>query len=175
MASLLSKIRNAGLDLENRVFVYDRRVYLTDTNLEGNVYFSRYFDWQGVAREEYFRVAVPDHMQILQSGYKLITVNAWMSYKREATLFDEIRIAIKTKNFTHTSFDMLFAFMNKKANDIIAFGGQKLAFAQNGKLVSIPPTIRAGAEMCLDDAAAGDRDMPDELTKGKLRVAVGGQ
>ncbi len=129
-----------------REFVFRKRVYLTDTNAEGNVYFARYFDWQGQAREDFLRQAVPDHMEILRSGTKLITVHAWLKYEHESHVFDEISIHIRTISLKKMSMELEFTYINEATGKIIAIGGQKLAFADaSGNLIVVPASIRAGA------------------------------
>ena len=131
-------------------FLFSKTVFLTDTNAEGNVYFARYFDWQGMAREDYFRKAVPEHMQLMRSGVKLITVHSWLKYEHEAHLFDEILIKIRTISLKKMSMELEFTYINKQTNQVLAYGGQKLAFAINsGELVPVPAPIRAGAATCL--------------------------
>ena len=136
-----------------REFIFHKRAYLKDTNAEGNVYFARYFEWQGEAREDFFRQAVPDHMQLLQSGTKLITVHSWLKYEHEAYVFDEIDIKIQTVSLKKMSLELAFNYVNKNTNQLIAIGGQKLAFAdKTGTLIPVPPSIRAGATTCLIEA-----------------------
>lgn len=133
-----------------REFSFYKRVFLTDTNAEGNVYFARYFDWQGMAREDFFRQAVPDHMKVMASGTKLITVHAWIKYEQETKLFDEIVIKIRTVSLKKMSMELDFVYFNSRTKSIVAIGGQKLAFSdKDGKLIPIPPSIRAGASTCL--------------------------
>lgn len=133
-----------------REHLFQKRVFLTDTNAEGNAYFSRYFDWQGMAREDFFRCAVPDHIEILKAGTKLITVHAWVKYEHESHLFDEILIKVQTVSLKKMSMELGFTFVNQRSGQVIAIGGQKLAFADpTGKLIPVPPSIRAGAATCL--------------------------
>ncbi len=133
-------------------FVFHKRAFLRDTNAEGNVYFAHYFEWQGEAREDFFRQAVPDHMELLQSGTKLITVHSWIKYEQEAFVFDEILIKIRTVSLRKMSMELSFTYLNKNTEKILAIGGQKLAFAdREGNLIPIPPSIRAGAATCLVD------------------------
>ena len=133
-----------------REFVVRKRVYLTDTNAEGNVYFARYFDWQGQAREDFLRQAVPDHMEILRSGTKLITVHAWLKYEHESYVFDEISVHIRTVSLKKMSMELEFTYINEATGKIIAIGGQKLAFEDaSGNLITVPASIRAGAVTAL--------------------------
>ena len=147
-----------------RQFVFQKRTFLTDTNAEGNVYFARYFDWQGMAREDYFRHAVPDHMELMRTGTKLITVHAWIKYEHETHLFDEIVIKVRTTSLKRMTMELGFTYVNKQTAQVLAIGGQKLAFAdRDGKLIPIPPSIRAGAATCLVEPGSEEWHM--ELTK----------
>lgn len=132
--------------MERKVFIFEKTVYLTDTNAEGNTYFSRYFDWQGMAREEFVRANVPGLISILQSGVKIITVEAYLHFIQETFLYDEILIDVKTSNIKKASLDLIFTYTSKKTNQLIAKGRQKLAFADaTGKLIPIPEEIRKNA------------------------------
>jgi acyl-CoA thioesterase FadM len=132
--------------MERKVFIFEKTVYLTDTNAEGNTYFSRYFDWQGMAREEFVRTNVPGLVAILQLGVKMITVEAYLHFIQETFLYDEILIDVKTSNIKKASLDLIFTYTSKKTNQLIAKGRQKLAFADAaGKLIPIPEEIRKNA------------------------------
>ncbi len=136
-------------------FIFHKRAYLKDTNAEGNVYFSRYFEWMGEAREDFFRQAVHDHQEILQSGTRLITVHSWMKNEQASYVFDEIVISIQTTSLKKMSMELGFTLTHKATGQVIAVGGQKLAFAdREGRLILIPPSIRAGAATCLADSNA---------------------
>jgi len=132
--------------MERKVFIFEKTVYLTDTNAEGNTYFSRYFDWQGMAREEFVRTNVPGLVAILQLGVKMITVEAYLHFIQETFLFDEILIDVKTSNIKKASLDLIFTYTNKKTNQLIAKGRQKLAFADaTSRLIPVPEEIRKNA------------------------------
>ena len=146
--------QKAGCDMNSKPFVFEKRVYLTDTNAEGNVYFSRFFDLQGIAREEFFRQNVLDHMEIMQSGTRLITTNAWMVYQHEAHLFDEIAVQVQTANLKQMSLELVFTFTDKAGGKVIGRGGQKLAFSdRNGRLITIPASILENAKRFLSERA----------------------
>lgn len=136
--------------MEEKAFLFSKTVFLCDTNAEGNVYFASYFEWQGMAREDYFRHAVPDHMEIMKSGTKLVTVNAWLKYEHETCLFDEILIKVQTLALEKMLMELGFTYINKRTEQVVAIGGQKLAFAnQEGRLIPVPNSIRVGAATCL--------------------------
>lgn len=135
-------------------FVFEKTVYLADTNAEGNVYFAKYLEWQGTAREEFFRRNVPEHMKILSSGIRLITANAWMVYHSECRLFDEVKIEVKTSNLKGLSLELVFTFTNETTGKLSGRGGEKLAFAdKDGQLIQIPRSITENAKRFLIERA----------------------
>lgn len=140
--------------MKNDEFVFEKVVYLTDTNAEGNVYFARFFEWQGMAREEFLRQNVPDHMEILGSGVRLITANAWMTYQSECRLFDVVKIKINTASLKPASLELVFTFLKKGTDEPIGRGGERLTFAsKDGQLIQIPKSIRENAERFLVNPA----------------------
>lgn len=121
-------------------FIFEKTVYLSDTNAEGNVYFAKFFEWQGQAREEFFKKIRPN---FLQEGIKLITVEAYSKYLHECRLFDEVEIIIKISQLRKASIKMNFTFINKKTKEKVAEGYQIIAYADiKGKIERIPPEIR---------------------------------
>jgi enediyne core biosynthesis thioesterase len=121
-------------------FIFEKTVYLGDTNAEGNVYFSRYFEWQGQAREAFYKKYFP--IEIWNTGLKIITVNALIEYKKEAYLFDEISIEIQLRNLKQASAEMIFTYIKKNTGELVATGLQKVAFAdKSGKLIHMPEKI----------------------------------
>lgn len=149
----LSVITKLLQRLEKKTFVFERTVYLTDTNAEGNTYFTKYFEWQGMAREEFVRANVPSLTAILQLGVRIITVEAYAHFIHETVLFDEVLINVNTSNIKKISLDLIFTYTNKKTNQLIAEGRQKLAFADSaGKLIPIPEEIREKAMYFLIEA-----------------------
>lgn len=124
-------------------FPFELTVYLKDTNMFGNVYFSRYFEWQGMAREAYFQT-VKNYKKILGLGTKLITKRALIDYKKGCYAFDEIKIEIQVRNVKRSTFEMVFTYTNKKTGEIIAIGEQTIGFADlNWDPILIPQEILA--------------------------------
>lgn len=144
----------------SETFEFEKTVYLCDTNAEGNVYFARFFEWQGMSREEFFRKNVPNHVQILQSGVRLITVNAWMIYQNECTLFDKVIIQVNTARLKQASLELMFTFVNASRRQLVGHGGERLAFAaSDGELLPIPHTIRENARRFLIPSLLEDTDL----------------
>ncbi len=122
-------------------FLFEVTAYLKDINVYGTGYFSRYFEWQGIVREEYF-MTVKNFESLMQQGVKLITKKAWTEYKNHCFVFDKISIRIQNTNIKKYSFDMIFTYYNSRTKQIISQGGQTLVFADSrGKLIQIPEPI----------------------------------
>ena len=124
-------------------FIFEKKIYLKDINLYGTAYFARYFEWQGEAREEFFKSAVSDYITFLNSGIILITKAASMEYIHEVKALDTLIIVITIGNVTRASFEMIFAYKNKKNDTVLAKGKQKILFAnKDGKIIPIPDIIK---------------------------------
>ncbi len=136
-----SKVRNLYEKEGHGYFLFEVTVYLKDVNIFGTGYFSRYFDWQGMAREEYF-MTVENYEKIMSAGIKMITKRAWVDYENHSTVFDHIIMKIQNRNIKKFSFEMIFTYFRKDTGKLIATGGQILVFADHaGKLIPIPQDI----------------------------------
>lgn len=122
-----------------KTFIYETTVYLSDTNAFQNAYFARYFDWQGSAREEFLHQTCSDIKALMQSGIIIKTLEASMQYKKDAYLFDHLAIEVKPFNVNLASYELNFIFRNKKTNEIIGIGHEKVAYMnKKGKFIPIP-------------------------------------
>lgn len=74
--------------------MFKKVVYIGDTNLERNVYFAKYVDWQGMAREEFYRTHFD--FDFIKEEINLITLEVYVKFKTSSYLFDEILIFINT-------------------------------------------------------------------------------
>jgi len=131
--------------MQEKEFIFKKTVYLTDTNLFGNAYFARYFDWQGMAREEFFKQLVGENTNFFQQGIKLVTLEASIKYHHEVTLFDEVIIKVKPTNIKIATFCLIFTYLNKITGKLTAEGHQKIGFIDSaGKVIPIPQVLREG-------------------------------
>jgi len=131
--------------MAKKEFVFEKTVYLKDTNIFGNAYFASYFDWQGMAREEFFKQIVKDKDKFLQTGIKFVTIEAAIRYHHEVTLFDEVIIKIRPDNVQLTTFDLIFTYLNKKTGELVAEGRQKIGLIDStGKVILIPKEFKEG-------------------------------
>ncbi|MBF0217723.1 MAG: acyl-CoA thioesterase [Candidatus Omnitrophica bacterium] len=123
----------------------------------GNVYFARYFEWQGMAREEFFKHMIQDKNYLMQNDLKLITVTAHVDYKNECFLYDDIDIAISVSEVTLTTAKIEFVYKNVMNDKVVAMGYQKIGFAdKSGNIVHIPVDIVLGAKDYVKDSEIND-------------------
>lgn len=123
-------------------FRYETRVFVADTNCFGTVYFARYFEWQGRAREAFFRSALPNFQALVDAGYRLLTVKAMMRYRRELRLFDPLTISIEILELRLTTLLLRFSFFRGK-QEPIGVGHQRLVLTdRDGRPVKIPDDVR---------------------------------
>src|SRR3989338_1238504 len=128
LAAELSKVLELAKWIKRDRFSINMTVFLKDTNAEGNTYFARYFDWQGMAREAFFREVIGDINKFLQAGIKFVTIEAYIRYRNEVTLFDEVIIKVKPDNVSIATFNLIFTYLNKKTGGVVAEGKQKIGF-----------------------------------------------
>lgn len=130
--------------MSGKEFIFEKTVYLGNTNMFGNVYFARYFDWQGEAREAFFQKTVPESLDLFKSGIKFVTIEAFIKYNKETLVFDEVLIKVSAGNFKTTTLDLVFTYLNKKTGELIATGKQKIGFVgPNNKVIPIPEQLKS--------------------------------
>lgn len=153
LAVELSKVLELGRKINRAVFTIGFTVFLKDTNAEGNVYFARYFDWQGMAREAFFKQLLGAAIGMFTSGNLwLITVDASVHFRSELRLYDEVDIRVQPTNVRHTSVDLVFSYTKKEGGEEVATGRQTIAFANPSRsLISIPRQVLESGRVYLDD------------------------
>jgi len=132
-------------------FVVDRTVYFGDTNVEGNVYFAKFFEWQGSVREAFYLQIMPDAIGFLKSGIRIITAEARIQFKSQFILFDQVTIEVKAGAIRTGNIELLFLYRKKLTGEIAAFGSQTLAFTnESGQIISVPQEVSGNLEPYLD-------------------------
>ncbi len=134
-----------GLTHITKAFVFERTAFLPDTNAEGNVYFARFFDWQGETREAYLQqgISPEEYRALLVSKTMMVTMKATMEYLKMLRLFDTIYVRMTTRNIRRASLELVFAFFNGRMGELVGRGSQQLTFQdRKGRIIPVPPPIR---------------------------------
>lgn len=116
-------------------FSHSIDVYLKDSNATGNVYFARYFEWQGVCRERWFHQCIQQDM--LQNIGVFITKSARQDYMHETFAFQRVDCYVNTYNIRNCSFSLRFKFM--MGDEVVGIGHQEIVFAGHDKRIKKLP------------------------------------
>ncbi|MBV8633546.1 MAG: acyl-CoA thioesterase [Burkholderiaceae bacterium] len=113
-------------------------VYLKDSNATGNVYFARYFEWQGICREKWFFENISADM--LQPLGVFVTKEAQQKYIQETFAFQHIECEVNTFAVKQCSFSLLFRFF--VGGNLVSVGHQQIVFAGlDKKITRLPADI----------------------------------
>ena len=118
-------------ELQRKTFRHTIDICLRDSNAYGNTYFSRYFEWQGVCREQWFHQCIRSDM--LQSEGVFITKYARQDYMHETFPFQKVECTLNTFNIKQCSFNLLFRFFVDGKQ--VSSGYQQIVFADHRKKI----------------------------------------
>ncbi len=127
-------------------FEHHLTVTLGDTDHTQAVYFTRFFEWQGVVRELWVLRAVAHSERHLLEGLVLLTRSASCDYHRKLKLFDPVVCRMQIRNLRQASSDLVFRFHHAITGELHAEGLQRVAFAGgDGRLRRMPEDFRSAA------------------------------
>lgn len=111
-----------------KVFNAEFEIYFEDISPSGIVHLEKIAEWVSIGREKYFRETCPQHLNFVEGGVSMFTVNLMIKSISTSRWADQIQLEITTSKIKKISFEMNFKFLNKRSNNIIAEGVQKVAF-----------------------------------------------
>ena len=125
----------------HHVWEHELTPYLKDSNAYGNIYFARYFEWQGLCREKWFSECICPNMFELKGS--LVTRSAHNDYVATILPFQKVRCELSTRRIKSASFELVFHFYDAESNKLLSKGGQKIAMVEHGgtKLLKFPEEI----------------------------------
>lgn len=115
-----------------KTFTHTIDTFLKDSNSYTNIYFSRYFEWQGVCREHWFHKHITRDM--LQKEGVLITKTAHNDYINEAFPFQTVKCHLNSYMVKKCSFYLIFRFYIE--GKLVSMGYQQIVFADHSKKIS---------------------------------------
>ena len=80
-------------------FIYRHIVSFEETNVVGNVYFTRHISWQGRCREMFLKQNVPEILNNIAGDLRLVTLRVSCEYFAELNAFDEIEVQMRLAHF----------------------------------------------------------------------------
>lgn len=139
-ASIAQTIINSG-GIFMSGFVYRTQIFVEDVSPFGQVYFARYFDWQGRAREEFLQFLMPTAPWLLET-FHILTVEASVNYHKPLFLHERVAIEVRIEKLTKTSVTLAFVYRNETSGLIVAEGSQRLVFTnQEGQILPLPDDV----------------------------------
>ena len=130
-------------------FEYRHVVTFEETNLIGNVYFTRHISWQGRCREMFIKQHVPQLLEELSRDLRLVTLRVACEYFAEIYALEEIRVAMSLAYLRQHRIGLDFEFVKVGAGDIsVARGFQEIGCMRldaNGLTPVSPPAPLAEA------------------------------
>ena len=144
--------------MSGEVLRFPVKVYLGDTNMEGNTYWENFCKWLGNAREELLLTilsqiepskAVPDYVKLFKEGRLPIGTHETNLKNHHSVFFgDIVDVEVRIAEVKLTSVKLSFDFINDGKK--IAEAWQEVFFMDaNGKPVKIPKEILSIAEKYL--------------------------
>jgi enediyne biosynthesis thioesterase len=111
-----------------RGYRYRHTVSFEETNLIGNVYFTRYVSWQGRCRELFLREYAPDIINELSRDLRLVTLRASCEYFAELLAFDDVDIYMSLVDARHHLIALNFNYFSQRrgGSELVARGFQEI-------------------------------------------------
>jgi enediyne core biosynthesis thioesterase len=132
-----------------QAFVYNHVVSFEETNVVGNVYFTRHLSWQGRCREMFLRERTPEILDELARDLRIVTLRVACDYFQELNAFDAIELRMSLAHLRQNKIGLDFVYLKIAASEriIAARGFQEIGCMRLGKKGLVPtPVPRALAE-----------------------------
>ncbi|HEV2999320.1 MAG TPA: acyl-CoA thioesterase [Solirubrobacteraceae bacterium] len=145
-----------------RAYEYEHVVTFEETNLVGNVYFTRYLSWQGRCRELFLRDHAPEVVAELERDLRLVTTRVTCDYFAELRALDEVVVRMTLRSASQTRVAMAFEYFRRTADgeELVARGEQEAACLRaTGDDVS-PTAVPAQLRGALDEYATTNGGAP---------------
>lgn len=124
-------------------FVYRHIVSFEETNLVGNVYFSRHVSWQGRCREMFLKAHAPGILAEMTRDLRLVTLRVSCEYFAELRAFQEVEIQMRLAFIRQHRLGLDFAYhvVTKASAQLAAHGFQEIGCmrAEGEALFAIAP------------------------------------
>jgi len=140
-----------------QAYVYNQVVAFEDTNVVGNVYFTRHISWQGRCREMFLRERAPQILEELARDLRLVTLRVSCDYFHELNAFDMIELRMSLAYLRQNKIGLDFVYLKVAGAERItaARGLQEsgcMRLGKNGLLPTAVPFALAEALKPFQDA-----------------------
>jgi enediyne core biosynthesis thioesterase len=128
-------------------FVYHHVVSFEETNVVGNVYFTRHIAWQGRCREMFLKQHAPEILTEIARDLRLVTLRVSCEYFEELNAFDEIDVQMSLAHVRQNKLGLNFSYrkIGSAPPPTAARGFQEIGCMRhtaNGLVpISVPPLL----------------------------------
>ena len=124
--------------------ITEQRVYYSDTDHGGVVYYANYLKWFEIGRTEILRQAGFDYSDFENKGIIAPVVEAHCNYKASAKYNDIIIIKTTIENIGNSSIKFHYEITRKSGNEMLAEGYTVNVFVdkKTAKSTKIPDGLR---------------------------------
>ena len=135
-----------------RAFEYRHVVTFEDTNVVGNVYFTRYLSWQGSCRELFLREHASDLFTQLADDLALVTVRCSCEFFDELRVSDEVLVTMTLDWMRQNRLAMSFDYTKTAPGPRtpVAKGAQEVACMRRTEQGLRPEPIPQSLRRALD-------------------------
>lgn len=151
-----------------RSYCYRHTVSFEETNVVGNVYFTRHISWQGRCRELFLRDYAPDTLDDLKRDLRLVTLNVGCEYFAELHALDNVEIRMWLAQLRQHRIKLGFDYLLQRGGSdlLIARGFQEIGCMRLTANGLVPWAVPRGLAAALaefnqgrvdDFTARGDR------------------
>lgn len=113
-------------DLQLPAFVYRHVVAFEETNVVGNVYFTRHLSWQGRCREMFLKNQAPGVLAEIHGDLRLVTLRVACEYFEELRAFDEIELHMRLEGIDQHRISLRFDYHFAGSQRLVAVGHQAI-------------------------------------------------
>jgi enediyne biosynthesis thioesterase len=126
-----------------RSYSYRHTISFEETNVVGNVYFTRHLSWQGRCREMFLRDFAPGVLDQLAQGLKLVTLSVHCDYFAELRALEEVEIRMSLAHLRQHRIGLAFTYSvcREGLNISVARGFQEIGCMQETERGLIPRSV----------------------------------
>jgi enediyne biosynthesis thioesterase len=130
-----------------RAYEYEHTVGFEETNVVGNVYFTRYVSWQGRCRELFLRDHAPVVLAQLAEGLRLVTTHVSCDYFAELRALDTVVVRMTLAALAPSRVSMRFDYL--RGEELVARGAQEIACLRAVEDTHVPVPVPEALQAAL--------------------------
>ena len=136
--------------------VSELRVRYAETDQMGVVYHANYLVWCEIGRTDFIRERGTPYAQLEREGVLLAVSDAALSFHASARYDDAIRIHTRLTDVRSRALTFAYRIFRSETDTLLVSATTALvSLSPEGRLVSLPPTVRAFLDAAVSNAEDG--------------------